>query len=315
MFIFIYILFFISPSIFKINNIEFFLLNLYISIIFFISFVYGYLQSKKKYILFSVSSSLILLFKVILLIVFFNFLNVNLKSLLIILVLSALIPLIINFKIIFTNIFCFNYKIDKSFLSIFNKYIFLLFSVLTFKSFFLSSDIYIVSIYNDNSITGFYTSASILSKIVFYIPSVLINIIFTESILSKLNAKSDQNKLSLFLAFNSFLTIFLLLIFYFFGEFLLSISFGSEFIIANSYLFKLCIAMSFFSFITYFLYYMMGKNDYHIIFPIIVSIIIYIILVTFFNEPIQIINLQIIILFFLFIYLFLRQFIWLKYTN
>ena len=206
-----------------------------------------------------------------------------------ILVFSSFVPLIINYKIIFKNIFPFYFKIDHSFFKIFNKYIFLLFSVLTFKSFFLSSDIYLVSLYNDNNITGFYTSASILSKIVFYIPSVLINILFTESILSKLNAKSDQKKLFIFLAFNTILTIFLLFIFYYLGELFLSLSFGNQFVVANNYLFKLCIAMSFFSFITYFLYYMMGKNDYHVILPIIFSILIYIALIPIYNSPYQII--------------------------
>lgn len=308
MFIFIYIIFFLFPNIFKINNFQFFLLNLYVSIIFFISFIYGYLQSKKKYILFSLSSSLILFFKVLLLIVFYYFFKLDLTFLFLIMFLSAIVPLIINFKFVYTNIFSFSLKIDRSFFKIFNKYIILLFSVLTFKSFFLSSDIYIVSLYNDNIITGFYTSASILSKIVFYIPSVLINILFTESILSKLNAKSDQKKLTLFLGFNTALNLFLLIIFYFMGEFFLSISFGSKFIIANEYLFKLCIVMSLFSFITYFLYYMMGKNDYNIIVPIILSITIYILLIPYFNSPSQIINLQVMVLLLTFLYLFIKQF-------
>ena len=312
MFVLVYLLYFLFPFIFKINNIQFLYLNIYISIIFFVSFIYGYLQSKKKYILFSFSSSLILYVKVILLLIFYYYFQINLTYLLLILVLSSLSPLIINYKIIFKNIFPFYFKIDRSFLKIFNKYIFLLFSVLTFKSFFLSSDIYLVSLYNDNNITGLYTSASILSKIVFYIPSVLINILFTESILSKLNAKSDQNKLFIFLFFNTLLTIFLLFIFYYFGEIFLSLSFGNQFVVAKYYLFKLCIAMSFFSFITYFLYYMMGKNDYHVILPIIFSILIYIAIIPFYNSPYQIINLQIIVLFITFAYLFIRQFFWIK---
>ena len=59
MFVLVYLLFLFFPSIFKINNIQFLYLNIFLSIIFFISFIYGYLQSKKKYILFSFSSSLI----------------------------------------------------------------------------------------------------------------------------------------------------------------------------------------------------------------------------------------------------------------
>ncbi len=197
-----------------------------------LSFFTGFLQYNKNYNKFSIVISLQMFFRFIVLVLFFlTFKKITVHHAL----LSNLIPL---FLILIIAIY-FSYKflphlvislskINFNFIkNFFNNFLPIYINNLLIV-FILASDILLIKLKFDLNVVGIFSASAILAKIIFYLPSALSIISYSENL-----KNIEIKKLKIIIALLNFVSFIVFFFYLLFGNIILSFSFGD--IYSSSY--------------------------------------------------------------------------------
>lgn len=217
------------------NNIYFIYIYVIINLSILLSFLSGFLQFNKNYNKFSILISLQMFFRFLVLIFFYYiFKNISVHHAL----LSNLAPIFIILLIAFY----FSFEILKSYkfslklikLSVFKKFFNEFFPIYLNNLliiFILASDIVLIKLKFDLKIVGIFSASAILAKIIFYLPSALSIISYSENL-----KNLAINKLKIIFLLLNTVSIFVLFIYMLFGSEILTFSFGSSYAEAHPFL-------------------------------------------------------------------------------
>lgn len=207
----------------------------YLTIIlsFIISCCFGFLQGLKKYLAFGILHLSSLLIKFLVLIIFFNFLpyvdllfissimSIFISFFIFMFFIKNEISILSNHKISFSSMF-------KSFFQF--SYIYLFTSIIFV--FMSNIDISISRILLDSHVSGLFVVASSFSKIPLYLTLALTYVLFPEL---KIGDKNYE-KLFISISFIIFINILIIIGFYFFGSYIISILYGYKYLGIEKYI-------------------------------------------------------------------------------
>ena len=153
-------------------------------------------------------------------------------------------------------------------------------------------DIPLVKHYFNAYQAGIYSSASMIGKIGFFLPTVLLNAFFPEVINNDKLGKSSIPLLAFMLGITFLICSSYVLIVFFFKEIMITLLFGNKYLLAGEYLTKMTIFMSIVGMITVLFNFFLAKAIYHYLY---ISIFVIVIGSLFFafsemSSPIDILN-------------------------
>jgi len=123
-------------------------------------------------------------------------------------------------------------------------------------------DIPLVKHYFDEYQAGIYSSASIIGKIGYFIPTVLLHAFFPEVINNDTLGKSSIPLLAFMLAVTLLICASYILVVFFFKEFIITLLFGEKYLLAGEYLTRITIFMSIVGVITVIFNFFLAKQIY-----------------------------------------------------
>ena len=121
-------------------------------------------------------------------------------------------------------------------------------------------DIPLVKHYFDEHQAGIYSSASIIGKIGYFIPTVLLHAFFPEVINTDKLGKSSIPLLAFMLGITLLICASYVLVVFFFKEFLITLLFGERYLMAGEYLTRITIFMSIVGVITVLFNFFLAKE-------------------------------------------------------
>jgi len=124
-------------------------------------------------------------------------------------------------------------------------------------------DIPLVKHYFDEYQAGIYSSASIIGKIGYFLPTVLLHAFFPEVINNDKLGKSSIPLLAFMLSITLLICASYILVVFFFKEFLITLLFGGRYLMAGEYLTKITIFMSIVGVITVLFNFLLAKGIYY----------------------------------------------------
>ena len=124
-------------------------------------------------------------------------------------------------------------------------------------------DIPLVKHYFDEYQAGIYSSASIIGKIGFFLPTVLLHAFFPEVINNDKLGKSSIPLLAFMLGITFLICSSYVLVVFFFKEIIITLLFGEKYLLAGEYLTKITIFMSIVGMITVLFNFFLAKEIYH----------------------------------------------------
>ena len=124
-------------------------------------------------------------------------------------------------------------------------------------------DIPLVKHYFDEYQAGIYSSASIIGKIGFFLPTVLLHAFFPEVINNDKLGKSSIPLLAFMLGITFLICSSYVLVVFFFKEIMITLLFGEKYLLAGEYLTKITIFMSIVGVITVLFNFFLAKEIYH----------------------------------------------------
>ena len=124
-------------------------------------------------------------------------------------------------------------------------------------------DIPLVKHYFDEYQAGIYSSASIIGKIGYFLPTVLLHAFFPEVINNDALGKSSIPILAFMLAITLLICASYVLVVFFFKEFLITLLFGEKYLLAGEYLTRITIFMSIVGIITVIFNFFLAKGIYY----------------------------------------------------
>jgi len=124
-------------------------------------------------------------------------------------------------------------------------------------------DIPLVKHYFDEYQAGIYSSASIIGKIGFFLPTVLLHAFFPEVINNDKLGKSSIPLLAFMLGITFLICSSYVLVVFFFKEIIITLLFGEKYLLAGEYLTKITIFMSIVGVITVLFNFFLAKEIYH----------------------------------------------------
>ena len=144
-------------------------------------------------------------------------------------------------------------------------------------------DIPLVKHYFNEYQAGIYSSASIIGKIGFFLPTVLLHAFFPEVLNNDKLGKSSIPILAFMLGITCLICSSYVLVVFFFKEILITLLFGEKYLLAGEYLTKITIFMSVVGVITVLFNFFLAKGIYHYLY-IAVFILISGVIVFIFSE-------------------------------
>ena len=124
-------------------------------------------------------------------------------------------------------------------------------------------DIPLVKHYFDEYQAGIYSSASIIGKIGYFLPTVLLHAFFPEVINNDKLGKSSIPLLAFMLGITLLICASYVLVVFFFKEFLITLLFGGRYLLAGEYLTRITIFMSIVGVITVLFNFFLAKEIYY----------------------------------------------------
>ena len=124
-------------------------------------------------------------------------------------------------------------------------------------------DIPLVKHYFDDYQAGIYSSASIIGKIGFFLPTVLLHAFFPEVINNDKLGKSSIPLLAFMLGITFLICLSYVLVVFFFKDLMITLLFGEKYLLAGEYLTKITIFMSIVGVITVLFNFFLAKEIYH----------------------------------------------------
>jgi len=124
-------------------------------------------------------------------------------------------------------------------------------------------DIPLVKHYFDEHQAGIYSSASIIGKIGYFLPTVLLHAFFPEVINNDTLGKSSIPLLAFMLGITLLICASYILVVFFFKEFLITLLFGERYLMAGEYLTRITIFMSIVGVITVLFNFFLAKEIYY----------------------------------------------------
>ena len=124
-------------------------------------------------------------------------------------------------------------------------------------------DIPLVKHYFDEYQAGIYSSASIIGKIGYFLPTVLLHAFFPEVINNDSLGKSSIPLLAFMLGITLLICASYVLVVFFFKEFLITLLFGKKYLLAGEYLTRITIFMSIVGVITVLFNFFLAKEIYY----------------------------------------------------
>ena len=124
-------------------------------------------------------------------------------------------------------------------------------------------DIPLVKHYFDEYQAGIYSSASIIGKIGYFLPTVLLHAFFPEVINNDKLGKSSIPLLAFMLGITLLICASYVLVVFFFKEFLITLLFGGRYLMAGEYLTRITIFMSIVGVITVLFNFFLAKEIYY----------------------------------------------------
>ena len=124
-------------------------------------------------------------------------------------------------------------------------------------------DIPLVKHYFDEYQAGIYSSASIIGKIGFFLPTVLLHAFFPEVINNDKLGKSSIPLLAFMLGITFLICSSYVLVVFFFKEIIITLLFGEKYLLAGEYLTKITIFMSIVGVITVLFNFFLAKEIYY----------------------------------------------------
>ena len=124
-------------------------------------------------------------------------------------------------------------------------------------------DIPLVKHYFDEYQAGIYSSASIIGKIGYFLPTVLLHAFFPEVINNDKLGKSSIPLLSFMLGITLLICASYVLVVFFFKDFLITLLFGGRYLMACEYLTRITIFMSIVGVITVLFNFFLAKEIYY----------------------------------------------------
>lgn len=215
----------------------------------------GLLQAKGDYILFSISSVFFSPSKIVFILFFVYLLNLKLNGIFLSISLSVLVTFLVAFYFNFITKKDINFKKEIKEDNSHNVY-FVISSIVVMA--LAQSDIYIIKLHNNFFETGIYSAASLLGKIIYFLPSVFLVILYPETTKNKENLNYLKN----LIIFTIIMSFIYLLSMYFLSDIIFSITFKSEYLIARKYIFLSIIMFSLLSILSQIIIYLNAKSDY-----------------------------------------------------
>ena len=124
-------------------------------------------------------------------------------------------------------------------------------------------DIPLVKHYFDEYQAGIYSSASIIGKIGFFLPTVLLHAFFPEVINNDKLGKSSIPLLAFMLGITFLICLSYVLVVFFFKDLMITLLFGEKYLLAGEYLTKITIFMSIVGVITVLFNFFLAKEIYY----------------------------------------------------
>jgi O-antigen/teichoic acid export membrane protein len=153
-------------------------------------------------------------------------------------------------------------------------------------------DIPLVKHYFNAYQAGIYSSASMIGKIGFFLPTVLLHAFFPEVINNDKLGKSSIPLLAFMLGMTLLICSSYVLVVFFFKESIITLLFGEKYLLAGEYLTKMTIFMSIVGMITVLFNFFLAKEIYHYLYISIFVIILGVIVLVFseMSSPNDILN-------------------------
>jgi len=153
-------------------------------------------------------------------------------------------------------------------------------------------DIPLVKHYFDEYQAGIYSSASIIGKIGFFLPTVLLHAFFPEVMNNDKLGKSSIPLLAFMLGITFLICSSYVLVVYFYKEIMITLLFGEKYLLAGEYLTKITIFMSIVGVITVLFNFFLAKEIYHYLYISVFILFIGVLVFVFseMNSPNDILN-------------------------
>ncbi len=153
-------------------------------------------------------------------------------------------------------------------------------------------DIPLVKHYFNEYQAGIYSSASIIGKIGFFLPTVLLHAFFPEVINNDKLGKSSIPLLAFMLGITFLICSSYVLVVFFFKELMITLLFGEKYLLAGEYLTKITIFMSIVGVITVLFNFFLAKEIYHYLYISVFFLILGVLVFVFseMNSPNDILN-------------------------
>jgi O-antigen/teichoic acid export membrane protein len=166
-----------------------------------------------------------------------------------------------------------------------------------------NSDILLVKHYFSNDEAGLYSSLALIGRVVYFVAWMFVMLLLPKVIQLKKEGKNTQPILMQYVLYIALLSMVIVAGTYLFPETIVHLMFGDKYIIIAPLLWKYALATSVFAIANIFAYYFLSIDKY---FPVVVSAILgltqIILIVLFHNSLEQVVEMQIIAMFFLLVF-------------
>lgn len=166
-----------------------------------------------------------------------------------------------------------------------------------------NSDILLVKHYFSNDEAGLYSSLALIGRVVYFVAWMFVMLLLPKVIQLKKEGKNTQPILMQYVLYIALLSTVIVAGTYLFPETIVHLMFGDKYIIIAPLLWKYALATSVFAIANIFAYYFLSIDKY---FPVVVSAILgltqIILIVLFHNSLEQVVEMQIIAMFFLLVF-------------
>ncbi len=150
----------------------------------------------------------------------------------------------------------------------------------------INIDVLLVKHFFSLTLAGFYAAASVLGKIIWFEAAGLSSVLFPKASLLKINPKGSLQLLFKTMILSSVLVVPLLLIYFFFPDFIVSLLFGSDYIISHL-VFPFGALMFLFSMIELVVIYKLAVSDYSFVPVTFIALFLQISIIWFFHSSLQ----------------------------
>lgn len=137
---------------------------------------------------------------------------------------------------------------------------------LFFIGIYSNVDIFLVSIYSNSTETGHYSVLSILGRIAFFLPSVLIPILFPEVLNPNSSAKEKKNIFVIFSFITLLIGFFYAVFMFFYSEFVIYYLFGGDYNSDEDVIFIICLVMVYISIMNVIFNFSLARNVFSYIY-------------------------------------------------